>query len=214
MSLTLYEIWKIYEHIIAVRNVNLNVDSGSIVAISGPNGSGKTTLLRILAGLDPPSKGIVRVFRFKPGSLEARSITSIMLDKPLLLEELTVSENISFYTKLLHGRISELAVKAYELLGVGKFKNIRVGMLSHGWKRRVDFIRALLNNPKLLLIDELTTGFDIDSINIVTKIIVEVAKSGSIAIVTGPSWNHLEPIIPYSTVKCYMEGGILSCSTH
>ncbi|MEM0497815.1 MAG: ATP-binding cassette domain-containing protein, partial [Acidilobaceae archaeon] len=125
MSLTLYEIWKIYEHIIAVRNVNLNVDSGSIVAISGPNGSGKTTLLRILAGLDPPSKGIVRVFRFKPGSLEARSITSIMLDKPLLLEELTVSENISFYTKLLHGRISELAVKAYELLGVGKFKNIR-----------------------------------------------------------------------------------------
>jgi len=213
LNLTLNGIWKIYDHIIAVRDINLSIESNSIIAISGPNGSGKSTLLRILAGLDPPSRGAVKVFGFKPGSLEARRITSIMLDKPLLLEELTVSENISFYNRLLNSEPSELAIKTYELLGIDKFKNLRVDALSHGWKRRVDFVRALLNNPKLLLIDELTTGFDIDSINIVTSIIRDIAESGSIVVVTGPSWHHLEPIIPYSMIRCYMESGMLSCST-
>ena len=96
-SITIRNLWKRFNGNPVLRGLNASFEEGSVVAIVGPNGSGKTTLIRIIAGLTPPSEGFISVFGLKPGSSKARRFTSVVLDRPLLYEELTVEENLELF---------------------------------------------------------------------------------------------------------------------
>jgi len=96
--LAVRDLWKSFGDIQVLRGVNLTLTTGSLAVLTGPNGSGKTTLLKLVAGILKPSRGYISVYGFKPGSFEARSLTSIALDRPLLYEDLTVRENLELFT--------------------------------------------------------------------------------------------------------------------
>ncbi|MDM7274994.1 MAG: ABC transporter ATP-binding protein [Thermoprotei archaeon] len=204
------DLWKTYGSNAVLKGVNLEVYG--LTLIYGPNGAGKTTLLRLFAGLDIPSSGYVSVYGLKPGSLEARRITATILEKPLLFEELTVEENLRLFSKVTGYNLGEgFALEAYEGLGVRKFLKHRVGDLSHGWRRRVDVVRAFLSNPKLILFDEVNTGFDVESLKFLGELLEGAVKRGSTVVATAPSLSGLEDIASTASFKCYIEGGILKC---
>ena len=149
----------------ALQNVTLEVERGILFGLLGPNGGGKTTLFRILSTLLRPTSGQARVFGFdtatQPG--EVRQQLGAIFQQPALDEELTIAENLRFHGALygLHG--SALRQRIDTILttfGLQERAKDRVKTLSGGLQRRTDLARGLLHAPRLLLLDEPTTGLD------------------------------------------------------
>jgi len=209
--LTVRDLWKSFGDIQVLRGVNLTLAGGSLAVLTGPNGSGKTTLLKLVAGILKPSRGYIAVYGFKPGSFEARRLTSIVLDRPLLYEDLTVRENLELFKTLTGVSPGPYYGAAIEKLSITRVLERRVRELSHGWRRRVDFVRALIGNPKLLLFDEVTTAFDRDSLEAVAEILWDAVRGGSIVVAIGASESQLSVLHSYATHRCTLEGGVVSC---
>lgn len=149
----------------ALRNVTLQVASGTLYGLLGPNGSGKTTLFRILSTLMPPSEGEAQVFGLdttrEPDAVRRR--IGAVFQSEALDENLTVRENLRFQAALygLHGAARrERTGELLDRLDVADRADDPVGELSGGLRRRVDLARGLLHRPDLLLLDEPTSGLD------------------------------------------------------
>ncbi len=165
-----------------LAGVHLAASRGDSVLVVGPNGSGKTTLLRVIAGVEPPSRGRVAINGYSAGSLEAKRYVGLVLDKPGLYPELTVRENLEFYSRLRGGKPPTWALG---LLGLTWVLDRRAGELSYGWRRRADLARALVGEPPLLLVDEPYAGQDPEGREAVSQIIDRLAARGCV-IATSP----------------------------
>ncbi len=150
---------------LALRSLSLRIPSGCCFGLLGPNGSGKTTLMRLLATLLQPAEGRLRVCGHDtvaaPGAV--RRCLGVVFQQPALDGDLTVEENLrlhgAFYGlrgELLRNRIDELLTR----FGLQERRHEPVRRLSGGQQRRVDLIRGLLHHPRVLLLDEPTTGLD------------------------------------------------------
>jgi heme exporter protein A len=146
-----------------LKGVDLRVDQGSLVTIFGPNGTGKTTLLKILAGLLRPSKGTVFIAGVDatraPNSL--RRLIGMISHQPYLYPQLTGRENLEFYARL-YG-LKDPRAKAGRMLEELKMTaaaESEVGTYSRGMQQRLAVARALLHDPRVLLLDEPFTGLD------------------------------------------------------
>lgn len=156
---------KSYGPIEAVKGIDFFVEEGTLFAFLGPNGAGKSTTIDILSTLLEPDAGKVTVGGYRLGRDDAkiRAEIGIVFQDSLLDRLLTVKENLevrgSFYGlkgRELEGKIAYAA----ECAGVEDFLNQPYGKLSGGQRRRADIARALLNTPKILFLDEPTTGLD------------------------------------------------------
>ncbi len=154
-----------YGTFLALDWVTFGIGNGQLFGLLGPNGSGKTTIFRILSTLIRPSAGSATVFGHDPSHEPARvrPLLGVVFQDPALDGELTVRENLSFHGRLyglgtapLRTRIDELA----ELFELSDRLGERVSRLSGGQRRRADLIRGMLHRPRLLLLDEPTTGLD------------------------------------------------------
>jgi multidrug/hemolysin transport system ATP-binding protein len=156
---------KNYGNIEAVKGIDFYVDSGSLFAFLGPNGAGKTTTINILSTLLSKDEGDIIVNGFKIGEHEdeIRSSIGIVFQEGVLDPLLSVKENLevrgSFY-KLSKELLNERINKALETTGIENLASRKYGSLSGGQKRRTDIARALLHSPKILFLDEPTTGLD------------------------------------------------------
>jgi len=158
---------KSYNNIEAVKNINVEINKGSIVGLLGPNGCGKTTTIGMLLGLIKPTSGKVLINgksidheNNRTNLLEKMNFISPYVELP---KKLTVEENLKVYGKMygvnnLQDKISDLMEK----LNLLEFKKRKTGELSSGQKNRVSLAKALINDPEILLLDEPTASLDPD----------------------------------------------------
>jgi ABC-2 type transport system ATP-binding protein len=149
----------------AVRNLSFDVDEGEIFALLGPNGSGKTTLFRVLSTLIPLQQGRVEIFGLDLASQtpQIRSLLGVVFQAPSLDKKLTVRENLLHQGPLYGLGGGQLTRRVDELLarfGLADRAGEATEKLSGGQRRRVELAKGLLHSPRLVLLDEPSTGLD------------------------------------------------------
>lgn len=155
---------KSYGGVQALKNVDLVVRSGEFVALLGPNGAGKTTLFQLLSGLFVPELGSIRIEGRDLGRDGPRALAAlgIVFQQPTLDQDLTVTANLLFHARLhgmgarARGRIAEELAR----MGLDDVARSPARALSGGNRRKVELARALLHEPRILLMDEATVGLD------------------------------------------------------
>ncbi|HEX7445158.1 MAG TPA: ABC transporter ATP-binding protein [Methanothrix sp.] len=171
-----------------LKNISLDIEVGEIFGLLGPNGSGKTTLISIFSTLIYPEQGSLSIMGLdgRRDRREIRKIINISTAKPNFPWSLTVRENLRHYGMLygLYGsglsRTVEDQIDAFEL---GEFRDLKFEDLSTGIKQRLSLAKAMLNHPRLLFLDEPTTGLDPD-ISIKTRALIRrIHEEENVAVV-------------------------------
>jgi ABC-2 type transport system ATP-binding protein len=144
----------------AVRGIDLEIRPGEIVAFLGPNGAGKTTTIDMVLGLSQPTAGAVEVLGYKPRQAIARGLVSAVMQTGGLLKDLTVRETVQYTASLFADTQPVDDVLAHA--GIAGLADRKVGKCSGGEQQRLRFAMALLSDPALLLLDEPTTGMDVE----------------------------------------------------
>jgi Cu-processing system ATP-binding protein len=154
-------VGKRYGKIEAVREVSFALVPGQTVALVGHNGAGKTTLLKLMLGLIRPTSGTIRVLGEDPaaGEFAARSKVGFLPENVSFNPALTGREILSFYMRLKRAPAGA-ALELLERVGLGAASTRRVGTYSKGMRQRLGLAQALIGEPRLLLLDEPTTGLD------------------------------------------------------
>jgi ABC-2 type transport system ATP-binding protein len=156
---------KKFDDFAALDDISFEVKKGEIFGLLGPNGAGKSTTLRILSTLARPTKGTATIggYDIVKEDTEVRKLIGIVSEKMIMYDRLTARENLWFFGNLfeipsdvLTQRIDELL----DLVQLTKWKNAQVGTFSTGMRQRMNVIRALLNMPRVLFLDEPTLGLD------------------------------------------------------
>jgi ABC-2 type transport system ATP-binding protein len=156
---------KKFEDFVALDDISFDVKKGEIFGLLGPNGAGKSTTLRILSTLARPTKGTATIggHDIVKDDTEVRKLIGIVSEKMIMYDRLTARENLWFFGNLfeipsdvLTPRIDELL----DLVQLTKWKNAQVGTFSTGMRQRMNVVRALLNMPRVLFLDEPTLGLD------------------------------------------------------
>lgn len=154
------QLRKTYGSTVAVDNVSLTVRDGEIFGILGPNGAGKTTTVESIAGLRTPDAGIIRVLGLDPRRDRARltSLVGVQLQAAQLPEKLRVREALELYASFYPAPVEPAAL--LDRLGLTGLQNVAFGKLSGGQQQRLSIALALVGNPRIAILDELTTGLD------------------------------------------------------
>jgi len=154
--------WK-RERLVAVRDVSLDVEEGEVFGLLGPNGCGKSTTLKVLLGLVTPTSGSATVFGYDSRDFPARREVGFLPENPYFYKFLTAMETIRFYGKLcgLSGRaLTERANELLALVGLEDARDRRVGTFSKGMLQRIGLAQAIVQDPRLVVLDEPTAGVD------------------------------------------------------
>jgi len=168
----------------AVRGLNLEIEAGECFGLLGPNGAGKTTTIEILEGLLAPTSGQVTVLgkNWKDNAHELRESMGISLQETRLSEKLTVLETIELFSGFY--RQPRSPVEVLEQMQLGEKADAWVGKLSGGQRQRLAVATALVGNPKILFLDEPTTGLDPQSRRQLWDIIRTFQQSGGTVLLT------------------------------
>ena len=144
----------------AVAGIDLRIRPGEVLALLGPNGAGKTTTVDMILGLGRPTSGQVRVFGMTPRQAVDRGLVSAVMQTGGLLPDITVRETVALTASLFAHRID--VDEAMERAGVADFASRTVRKCSGGQQQRLRFAMALVSDPALLILDEPTTGMDVE----------------------------------------------------
>jgi len=192
----------------AVDSIDFDVSEGEIFGFLGPNGAGKTTTIRILCGLLRPTSGECRVdgidVRKKPEQIKQR--IGYMSQKFSLYEDLTVGENLQFFGGVYGLKDAEIARRQKELfhlLSLGEVERQKTAELPLGWKQRVALASAVIHQPKIVFLDEPTSGVDPISRRNFWALIHNMAAQGTTAFVT----THYMEEAEYCNRISIMEAG-------
>lgn len=189
MTIEIKNLTKIYGSQKAVDNVCLNISQGEIVGLLGPNGAGKSTIMKILTCFIPPTSGEVKVCGFDifDSPMEIRSLIGYLPEQNPLYLDMYVRESLDFVAGLHHikGKQRKQRVdQMIELVGLKKEVNKKLGALSKGYKQRVGLASALIHDPKILILDEPTTGLDPNQLVEIREIIKQAGKEKTVVLST------------------------------
>ena len=199
----------------AVRGIDLNIQSGEIFGLVGPDGAGKTTIMRMLAGVLRPDAGEIRLDDIDVVAMPERAKLSLsyMPQRFGLYEDLTVAENIFFYGELFRVPRKTRRARSDELLsaaGLAPFQHRLAGQLSGGMKQKLGLICALIHTPRVLLLDEPTTGVDPVSRRDFWAILYSLRESGVTIVLSTAYMDEAERC---SRLALLHAGEIRQCDT-
>ena len=171
---------------VAVNHVSFEVNQGEIVGYLGPNGSGKTTSFRMLLGLLTPTEGQATVLGFDThhDAEEVRANVGYMSQKFAIYDDLTVWENLQFYGGVYGITDKKRIDEAIGLVGLSEHRRTLTRELSGGWRQRLALAIALVHSPKLLFLDEPTSGVDPTARRAFWDLIYDLAANGVTVLVT------------------------------
>ena len=188
------------DEIKVLRDINISVTPGDLIAISGSSGAGKSTLLHLLASLDKPCSGSIIFNNKETTTLSNKDLSKLRLKNygfvyqfHHLLEDLTVLENILLPGQILNSDKDLLNKRANTLIdriGLSKRTSHLPWKLSGGEKQRVAIARALINNPNIIFLDEPTGNLDTDNAKVIQDLLIEISKEHGIALVTATHDNN------------------------
>ncbi len=207
-------VTKYYGDFLAVDNLSFTVKPGEIFGLLGVNGAGKTTTFRMIMGLLEPSSGKITLDG-KPIDYSVTDKIGFLTEERSLLTKMTVLEQCKFYGAL-KGMSDEDILKRVDYLlekfGVSEYKNKKIKELSKGNQQKIQFITAIINEPKLLILDEPFSGLDPFNVELFKKEIVEMSKKGSMIIFSSHRMEHVElfckKIVIILRGKSVLEGDI------
>jgi ABC-2 type transport system ATP-binding protein len=173
----------------AVNHINFEVQEGEIFGFLGPNGAGKSTTIRMLCGIYTPTSGSGTVggFDIIKEQLKIKEHIGYMSQKFSLYDDLTVEENIDFYSSIYSipsGEREQRKNETIRMAGIEDFRKNLTGTLSGGWKQRLAIGCAIIHQPKIIFLDEPTSGVDPITRNNFWNIIKDMAKQGKTIFVT------------------------------
>lgn len=188
----------------AVSDVSISIAENSLYGLLGPNGAGKSTILKMLTGMLRPTSGQI-LYQGYPWKRENLDQIGALIESPPLYENLTARENLKVRTTLFglpDSRIDEV-LEIADLTGTGKK---RAGQFSMGMKQRLGIALALLNHPKLLILDEPTNGLDPIGIQELRQLIRSFPEQGITVILSSHILSEVEQIVDHVGI---MSNGVL-----
>lgn len=210
------DVRKRYGASVALDGVSLAVDAGELVGLLGPNGAGKTTLISILSGLTDADGGEVKLFGqpFDRSRRDLRRLIGIGTQDLSIYPDLSARENLRFFGKLYDLRGPQLAKRVDEVLeavALTDRANDRAGTFSGGMKRRLNLAAAIVHEPKLLFLDEPTTGVDPQSRNHIFQQVKALNAAGVTVVYTS---HYMEEVQALCRRIAILDGGALrACDT-
>ena len=181
MSITVENITKIYGSQKALDHVSFSINEGEIVGLLGPNGAGKSTLMKIITCFIPPTSGNVEVYgnNIFDNPLAIRQNIGYLPEHNPLYLEMYVREFLEFVAGIynLGKQTKQRVEEIIELTGLTKEANKKIGQLSKGYRQRVGIAQALIHDPKVLILDEPTTGLAPNQLEEIRQLIKKVGQT-------------------------------------
>jgi ABC-2 type transport system ATP-binding protein len=174
------DIYKSFKAVHAVNGISLSIAEGQFVALLGPNGAGKTTLVEMIEGIQQPDKGEILIAgkKWKGNEDALHHIIGLSLQETYFIDKLTVHETLCLFASFYDERKTRVA-EVIDLIGLEEKKKSYVVNLSGGQRQRLTLGIALLNHPKVLILDEPTTGLDPNARREIWKILLELKKKSN-----------------------------------
>ena len=195
-----------------IKNISFNVKKNSIVGILGKNGAGKTTLLGMLLGLITPTKGDIFILGKNLKLSKKEILSEINFQSPYvdLPKKMTVEQNLSFYSRLYGVKNFNIVIEnLVDDLKIGDLIKKNYGSLSAGQKTKINLCKALLNKPKLLLLDEPTASLDPETSIFIRNYLLEYQKKNNSSIlITSHNLNEVQAMC--SNIILLKSGEIVS----
>jgi len=181
------DLTKKYGETLALNGVSFEMKEGEVVGVLGPNGAGKTTLLRLLVAFFEPTNGTVLIdgldTRDPDKQRKIKSKIGYLPEHAPLYEDMTVGEYLEFVGKMQDVAEEDLAEKVLSVIkkcGLKEKKNVEISTLSKGYRQRTGIAQALVHNPKIVILDEPTTGLDPKQRIEIKDLIKEIGKSKTV----------------------------------
>jgi ABC-2 type transport system ATP-binding protein len=214
--LEIRDVHKQYGGTPALKGVSLDIAEGELFGLLGPNGAGKTTLLSIVAGLLQPTAGEVRILgrRVQPADLDLRRHVGVVPQDLAVYGELTARENLHFFGELYGLKRAALADRVAEVLaavGLEDRADDRVATFSGGMKRRLNLGVGLVHQPRLVLLDEPTTGVDPQSRNHIFEEVRRINAAGVTVVYTSHYMEEVQALCP--RIGIIDHGRLIACDT-
>jgi ABC-type multidrug transport system ATPase subunit len=191
-AITVHNIVKQFGRFAALRGVTAEFDSGRFHAILGENGAGKTTLLRALAGLSQPTRGKVSIFGKSPR--EACREIGYMAHPSLLYDEMSGMENLRYFGRLYGITADRHCAEVIRAVGLDPELARAVGQYSQGMRQRMSLARAILHDPKVLLLDEPFSNVDTQSARAMVELLKGMRDAGKTVFVITHQAQLLEGV--------------------
>jgi ABC-2 type transport system ATP-binding protein len=191
------DVYKQYGGFKAVDGISLSIEEGDIYGFLGPNGAGKSTTLRMLLSLISPTAGSIEIMgkSLQKSRNEILAQTGSIIEKPDFYLYLSAKQNLWLLSKMYNQTIGPKRIEeVIKLVGLSGRENDKVKTYSHGMKQRLGLAQALLHNPKLIILDEPTTGLDPQGIIELRELILQLKNEGKTVVLSSHILSEIQLI--------------------
>ncbi len=183
------DLRKEYKDVVAVEELNLDIEEGELFALLGVNGAGKTTTIKMLSTLTKPTSGdaLIDGYSINKDDDKIKALVDVSMQETSIARKLTVEENIAFYASLsgqTKEEVEQTKLEVYKAFELDKVARKQASKLSGGWQRKLSIALAIASHPKVLFLDEPTLGLDVIARRELWKTINELKKQMTIILTT------------------------------